>query len=60
MEMRVPGANPTLVNDYRARKLAKAEGFEVLGSAGLLETLYSRRYLTDLRSVFRQLLTHNV
>ena len=54
------GANPVLLDDYRARKLAKAEGLEILGSVGLLETFYLRRYLTDLRSVFQQLLTHNV
>jgi uncharacterized protein len=54
------GANPVLLDDYRARKLAKAKGHEILGSVGLLETFYGRRYLTDLRSVFRQLLTHNV
>jgi predicted nucleic acid-binding protein len=54
------GANPVLLDDYRARKLAKAEGLEILGSVGLLEIFYSRHYLTDLRSVFRELLTHNV
>jgi len=54
------GANPVLLDDYRARKLAKAEGLEILGSVGLLETFYLRRYLTDLRGVFRQLLVHNV
>jgi predicted nucleic acid-binding protein len=49
-----------LRDDYRARKMAKAEGLEILGSVGLLETFYLRDYLTDLRGVFRQLLTHNV
>jgi uncharacterized protein len=52
------GANPVLLDDYRARKLAKAEGLEILGSVGLLETFYLRRYLTDLGSAFRQLLVH--
>ena len=54
------GANPVLLDDYRARQLAKAEGLEILGSVGLLETFYLQRYLTDLRSSFRQLLSHNV
>ena len=54
------GANPVLLDDYRARKVAKAEGLGILGSIGLLETLYRRRYLTDLRRVFQELLTHNV
>jgi predicted nucleic acid-binding protein len=53
-------ANLVLLDDYRARKLAKAEGFEILGSVGLLETFYLKGYLTDLRDVFRQLLTHHV
>ena len=54
------GANPVLLDDYRARNVAKAEGLGVLGSIGLLETFYRRRYLTDLRSVFQELLTHNL
>ncbi|MGH9685762.1 MAG: hypothetical protein ACRD5K_01540 [Candidatus Acidiferrales bacterium] len=54
------GAKPVLLDDYRARKLAKADGLEILGSIGLLETFYLRHYLTDLRSVFRQLLEHSV
>lgn len=54
------GAKPVLLDDYRARKLAKAEGLEILGSVGLLETFYLRHYLTDLRTVFRRLLAHNV
>jgi predicted nucleic acid-binding protein len=36
------GASPVLLDDYRARKLAKAEGLEILGSVGLLETFYFR------------------
>ena len=54
------GSNPVLLDDYRARKLAKAESLEILGTVGLLETFYLRRFLTDLRSVFQQLLVHNV
>lgn len=53
-------ANPVLLDDYKARNLAKSEGLEMLGSVGLLETFYLRGYLTDLRAVFRQLLAHNV
>jgi len=54
------GANPVLLDDYSARKLAKAEGLEILGTVGLLETFYLRHYLIDLRAVFQQLLAHNV
>ena len=31
------GANPVLLDDYRARKLAKAEGLKILGTVALLE-----------------------
>jgi predicted nucleic acid-binding protein len=53
-------ANLVLLDDYKARKLAKTEGLEILGSVGLLEAFYARGYLTDLRACFRQLITHNV
>ena len=50
-------ANAVLLDDYKARKLATAEGLQVRGGVGLLETFYLRGYLTDLRATFRQLLT---
>ncbi len=48
-----------LLDDYNARKLARAEGFQVRGSVGLLETFYLAGHLTDLRAAFRQLLAHS-
>ncbi len=53
-------ASPVLLDDHKARKLAKLEGLEILGSVGLLEAFYHQGYLTDLRSAFQQLLAHNV
>lgn len=53
-------ADAVLLDDYHARRLATAEGLQVRGSVGLLETFYRREYLADLRAVFQQLLTHNV
>lgn len=53
-------ASPVLLDDYRARQVAKAQGLGVMGSIGLLEAFYDRGYLTDLRGVFQELLTHNV
>jgi predicted nucleic acid-binding protein len=50
-------ASAVLLDDYKARKLATAEGLQVRGSVGLLETFFLRGYLTDLRATFRQLLT---
>ncbi len=52
-------ANAVLLDDYNARKLATAEGLQVRGTVGLLETFYLRDYLTDLRAAFRQLLSHS-
>ena len=53
-------ADAVLLDEYNARKLAREKGLEVRGSVGLLETLYRRGYLADLRAVFQQLLTHDV
>jgi len=52
-------ADVVLLDDHDARELAKAEGLQVRGSVGLLETFYLRGYLTDLRTAFRQLLTRS-
>ncbi len=52
-------ADAVLLDDYNARKLAKAEGLQVRGSVGLLEASYQRGYVADLRAVFQQLLIHN-
>ena len=54
------GAQVVLLDDYDARKLAKAEGLHVRGSVGLLETFYRRGYVADLRAAFQQLLTHKI
>jgi uncharacterized protein len=53
-------ADAVLLDDYKARTLARAEGLQVRGSVGLLETFYLRGHLSDLRAAFRQLVTHNV
>lgn len=52
-------ATEVLLDDYNARKLARAEGIQVRGTVGLLETSYLRGHLADLRAAFRQLLTHS-
>ena len=53
-------AELALIDDLRARRLAKSEGLEVRGAIGLLERLYRRGEISDLRSVFHQLLSHTV
>ncbi len=52
-------ASTVLLDDYKARRLAKGEGLQVRGSVGLLETFYLRGDLTDLRAAFRQLLAYS-
>ncbi len=52
-------AEAVLFDDYKARKLATAEGLHVRGTVGLLEVFYLRGYLTDLTAAFRQLVTHS-
>jgi predicted nucleic acid-binding protein len=51
-------ADTVLLDDYKARTLARAEGLQVRGSLGLLETFYRRGDLTDLRAAFGQLLAY--
>jgi predicted nucleic acid-binding protein len=53
-------AELTRVDDLRARRLAKREGLDIRGAVGLLELLYLRGDISDLRSTFQQLLSHTV
>jgi predicted nucleic acid-binding protein len=53
-------AELALVDDLRARRLAKREGLEIHGVVGLLELLHRRGDLPDLRFAFQQLLSHTV
>ncbi|MGO8789905.1 MAG: DUF3368 domain-containing protein [Terriglobia bacterium] len=52
-------ADVLLLDDYTARKLARAEGFQVRGTLGLLESFYVAGHLTDVRAAFRELLAHS-
>jgi predicted nucleic acid-binding protein len=52
-------AELALIDDLRARQLARREGFEVRGSIGLLELLYRSKHIADLRAAFRSLLESN-
>jgi predicted nucleic acid-binding protein len=53
-------ADAVLLDDHKARKLARDEGLPVRGSVGVLETLYLRGHLADLRRAFQQLVAENV
>lgn len=46
-----------LLDDHRAREFVRTEGLHVRGTVGILETLYHRGYVTDLRALFQKLLT---
>lgn len=54
------GANVVLLDDHKARQFARAERLQVRGTVGILETLYRRGHLTDLRTAFQRLLSSNV
>lgn len=53
-------ADAVLLDDYNARKVARAQGLNVRGTVGLLETFYERGYLSDLRAVFLKLIERDV
>jgi predicted nucleic acid-binding protein len=53
-------ADAAILDDLEARELAKQEGIQVRGTIGVLETLYRKRHLPDLRAAFQQLLKHDV
>jgi len=53
-------ADAVILDDYKARELAKLQGIQVRGTVGVLETFYRRGYLADLRTAFQQLLAHDV
>lgn len=49
-----------ILDDFKARDLAKREGIQIRGTVGILETLYRKGYLADLRAAFQQLLVQSV
>lgn len=53
-------AEIALVDDLRARRLAKESGLQVQGSVGTLELLHRRGHLADLRKAFQGLLASGV
>ncbi len=52
-------AEIAIIDDLRARRFALNEGIAVRGSIGILELLYRRGHLADLRGAFLDLLVHS-
>ena len=48
-------ADVLLMDERKARRVAKVLGLPVVGCAGLLERLYARGDITDLRAIFQKL-----
>ena len=49
------GASTVLIDEEKGRRIARAEGLQVRGTVGILENLYRRREIPDLRESFRNL-----
>jgi predicted nucleic acid-binding protein len=47
-----------MMDEERGRWLAREEGLEVRGTVGIVERLYQKREITDLREAFQRLLAH--
>src|SRR5207249_4077842 len=54
------GAEVALIDDLKARKLARQEGLAVRGTVGIVELLYRRGALKDIRSVFKALSAQDI
>ena len=53
-------ADLLLMDEWKARRYATAEGLAVQGCNGILENLYRRDFLSDLRSAYIRLLAHKI
>jgi predicted nucleic acid-binding protein len=53
-------ADLTLMDEWRGRRLAIDEGLAVVGCIGILEELYRRGEIKDLRENYQELLRQNI
>jgi predicted nucleic acid-binding protein len=53
-------ADLLLVDEWKARRFAVAEGLAVQGCIGILESLYRRELLTDLRNAYLRLIEQKI
>lgn len=54
------GIELVLMDEWRGRRLAKQAGLAVVGCVGILEELYRRGTLADLRQAYQELLNQNI
>jgi predicted nucleic acid-binding protein len=53
-------ADVTLMDEWKGRRLAIEEGLAVVGCIGILEELYRRKEIKDLREVYQELLRQSI
>ena len=53
-------ADLTLMDEWKGRRRAVEEGLAVVGCVGILEELYRRREIQDLRQIYQDLLWQNI
>jgi predicted nucleic acid-binding protein len=53
-------ADLTLMDEWKGRRLAIEQGLAVVGCIGILEELYRRGEIKDLRENYQELLRHNI
>ena len=53
-------ADLTLMDEWKGRRLAVGEGLAVAGCIGILEEIYRRKEIADLRQVYQELLRQNI
>lgn len=53
-------AEITLMDEWKGRRLASEEGLAVVGCIGILEELYRRGEIKDLRESYQELLRQNI
>ena len=53
-------ADLTLMDEWKGRRRAVEEGLAVVGCVGILEELYRRREIQDLRQIYQDLLRQNI
>lgn len=49
-------ADLILIDEWKARRLAREKGFPVIGCVGILEDLHEQGELTDLRAAYQRLI----